>query len=133
PGDSNTLSLASGESQATLADHGVIALGQALDKVVGQRGAGGFNHSLMRNIRLAISDVVAHRIVEQDGFLGHNPDLRAQRSHGDIANVEAINLDGARGYIEETRDQVHQRALPRPAGAYNGDDFSGPNLQVHLA
>ena len=41
-----------------------------------QGGFGSFNHGFLGNVRLAISYVVAHRIIKEDSFLRYHADLR---------------------------------------------------------
>ena len=73
------LPLAAGEPEAALADHRVVAIRHSQDEVMRQRGLGGALHLLLRNVRLPVGDVVAHRVIEQHGLLRHNADLPAQR------------------------------------------------------
>ncbi len=88
-------------------------------------------------MRLPVGDVVAHRVVEQDGVLGDDGDLRAQRRDGQIADVAAVNEQAPAGDVEEARQQVHQRGLARAAGADDCDHLSRPHLKIdvvqHLA
>ena len=53
-------------------------------------GPGRRFHLRLRNCRLAIGDVVSQGVVEQHHLLRDYSDLRAEGSHGNIADVKAI-------------------------------------------
>jgi hypothetical protein len=44
-------------------------------------------HRLVGGAREAVRDVVAHRVVEQDGLLRDDPELGAQRGERHVAQV----------------------------------------------
>ena len=50
-------------------------VGQGHDEIVRQRRVGSFFHPLSRGLGMAIRDVVANRVIEQDGVLGDHGDL----------------------------------------------------------
>src|SRR5208337_3832277 len=85
------------------------------------------------DVRLAIGDVVAHRVVEQNRFLRDDADLRAQRGQGYIAHVVAVNQQPSGSHIEEARNQVNQRAFARAARAHDGQHFAAPNLKIYAS
>ena len=95
-----------------------------LDKFVCQRGLGGVDHPLLGNIRLAVSDVVAHRVVEEDCLLGHLADLSAQGVKADVAQVMAVDHNANRGDIKKAWNQVDEGSLPCAAGADERDHFA---------
>ena len=95
PGNGEPLLLAAGKPHPGLADHGVEAPRQGLDKVQGIGGTGRRPHLGLGGIAAAIHDVVAHRIVEENGLLGHHGELPAQAVQGQPANVLAVNQNGA--------------------------------------
>ena len=43
--------------------------------------------SASRGLQAAVGDVVAHRVVEQDGLLGDHADLGPKRRQGDVPDV----------------------------------------------
>ena len=102
-----------------------------------QRRLGRPLHVLLRNVRLAVGDVVAHRVVEQHRLLRHDADLRPQRGQRKIADVDAVHQNASAGDIEKARDEVHQRGLARAAAADDRQHLAGLHLQVdalqHLA
>ncbi len=98
-----------------------------------QGGAGRGLHLLLRDGRLPVGDVVAQGVVEQHRLLGDDADLRAQRGQRGVAHVAAIDEQASGGHIEETRDQMHQRALARAARSHDGHHFSGPHFEIDVA
>ncbi len=69
----------------------VVALGQLHDEVVRLGGFGGGDDLFVAGIRAAVADVVAHRAGEQDGLLGHDPDLRQERVLLDLADIDPVD------------------------------------------
>ena len=78
-GDGHALAFAAGETKAFLADDRVVALRHAQDEVMRQRVVRGLLDQIELHIRLAVGDVVAHRVVEEDGLLRDLGNLAAQR------------------------------------------------------
>ena len=81
----------------------------------------------------AVRDVVAHRVVEENRLLAHDAGERAQRRELDLARVDAVEGDAAVGRLVEARNQIHQRALPRPARADQRDDLAAPRDEADVA
>jgi hypothetical protein len=46
---------------------------------VAVRGLGGGDEFVLGGVEFAVEDVLAHRAVEQERFLAHDADVRAQR------------------------------------------------------
>ena len=69
-----------------------------------QRRLCGRFHPLQRYVRLAISDVVTNRIVEQERLLRHRAHQLPQGGDGGVAQVVAVDGDGAGRRIEKTWD-----------------------------
>src|SRR5262249_37425277 len=44
-----------------------------------------------------------------------------------------VNLDGPGSHVEEPRDQMHQRAIPRPARTDDGHALAGVDVDIHVA
>src|SRR5579872_6856274 len=130
--DRNPLALAARKPDASFADHFIVTRGQRLDEIVSQSGTGCGFHLLQWNVGLAVGDVVAHGIVEQNGFLRDDSYLLAQRCESYVANIVTIDQKAALGYIEETRNQVDERALARTARANDGYDFAVTDFEVDI-
>ena len=95
-----------------------------------QRHAGGLLHFFQRNVRLAVGDVVAHRVVEEDGLLRDVADQPAQRVGFQIAHILAIHQQTAAGHVEEARYQVDQRGLAGAAGTHESHHLSARHGEI---
>ena len=76
--DRETLFLSAGEPAGVFADAGLVALGQPVDELVGERGRRRRPDRLFRRAGPAVRDVLPGRGVEQDRVLGDDPDLAPQ-------------------------------------------------------
>ena len=72
-------------------------------------------------IRRSVRDVRAHGVVEQDRVLAHDSRERAERGERDLARIDAVERDQAVRRFNEARNEIDQRALPRPARADERD------------
>ena len=128
PGNGDELPLALAQVCARLHQGRVVALRQALDCV---RRAGKLSrapHLLLGCIRLPVEDVLPHRSREKPAVLQHHAEGATQAGPGVAADVDAVDQDGTRGDLVETRKEVDDgglagaRVLPTiavtlPAGA----------------
>ena len=76
------LPLAAGQGQALLADHGVVAVRQAGDELVGLSGPGRGDDLLVRGAGPAVGDVGADRVGEQEAVLASPGRSRRAASPG---------------------------------------------------
>src|SRR5207245_1034093 len=129
-GNRDALALAARQAQATLTDDGLVAVRHLRDEIVGKSGAGRRLDGFLRDMRLTISDVVAHRVVEQHRFLRDDADLRAQRGKGHIADIVTVDLQTAGSQIEEARNKVDESALPGATGAYDGEHLTPLHFKI---
>ena len=83
-------------------------------------------------LRPAVADVVEHRVVEEQRFLGDQADLAAQVAQPHVAKRHAVQADRAAGGIGEARDQVGQRALAAAVGADDGHGLAEGDPQVDV-
>ncbi len=90
-GDANTLALAAGEFNATLADNRVIAVFSFYDEVVRQCGFGGLLEQFLVGVWLAVGDVFANRATEEVHILRYHGYLIAQGFLGDRFNIVAVD------------------------------------------
>jgi hypothetical protein len=116
-GDRQPLPLAARQALAALADPRLVAVGQRRDELVRVRGAGRRLDPLARGARRPVADVAGDGVVEQHRVLRDHADLRPQRGDRHVADVDAVDEDGAAGDVVEARDQVDQRVLPAPLRA----------------
>jgi hypothetical protein len=81
------LALASGKPHPALSNDSIVPCGKAHNKIMGQRCSDRGLDFFLRNLRLAVGDVVADGIVEQDRVLGDDADLKTQGRESYVAHV----------------------------------------------
>jgi len=92
----------------------------------------GLLHQLQVDFWLAVGDVVAHRVVEEDGLLRDLGNIAAQRAQREVAQVVAVDENAAAGNVEEARNQVGESGLACAAGAYQRQHFAGAQLKIDV-
>ena len=132
PGDGDELPLALGEPGAVAGEHGLVALGQPGDEVVGVGQLGGVDALLVRGVQLAVADVVHHRAGEQVGLLEHHPQGAAQIGLADFVDVDAVVADFAVVNVVEPVNQVGDGGLACAGGPHEGDLLAGLGVQGHI-
>src|ERR1017187_5430059 len=128
--DGEALALAAGKLDAAIANHGLGALREALDKFVGEGGFGGGADGLFLYALASVGDVVGHGVIEQKGILRHQADLAAQARQAEGAHVAAVDLDAARGEVIETRHQVGDGGLAPSTRPYQGHHLAGLYFEI---
>ena len=124
-GDGDELLLPLGDVAAVFGDHGVVALGQLLDKVVDVRHFGGVLHLFKGGFVTAVGDVFVDGASEQPGFLQHHRVGGAQVGAFDLLNLVVVDVDRAPLLVVKAHQQVDDRGLARAGGADNGRDRAG--------
>ena len=99
---------------------------------MGQRRARRFFHRLERKRRDGRRRCCCDGVIEQDGVLGDDGDLGAQRGDGQVADVVSVDEQPPAGDIEEARQQMDQRGLAGAAGADDGDHLARADLQIDV-
>ena len=84
-------------------------------------------------VRLAVGDVVGHRVVEQQDLLRHQAEPQTQIAEPHVADVDAVDRDPAGDRIVEPRQQLHERGLAAAVGADDGHRFAGPHFELNVA
>ncbi|GJC95043.1 hypothetical protein ColKHC_03869 [Colletotrichum higginsianum] len=140
-GDGDALLLAAGEEEATLADVGHVALGEAGDEVVGvghPRGVldqlllllvGG---ALVLGADEAVPDVLVDGGGEEGGLLADEGHLLAEPAQVQGADVVAVEVDGAAHGVVEALDEADDGALAGAGGADQGGGLAGGDVQGHV-
>ena len=96
-GDAEKLALAHRQPLAALAQHGVVALRQALDEIVRADELGHGDDAAGILVDHAHGDVLAHRAGEELHVLRHAADLGAQLRRRDVGDVGAVDQHAAGG------------------------------------
>lgn len=119
-GDADALALATRKVEATVADGGVVAVGERLDKVVGKSGTRG-GTDLVEGVAVGSeSDVGGHGVVEEDAVLANKAKLRAEGVDVEVEDIVAINGDKSRDGVVEAGKEVDEGAFASPRRADDG-------------
>ena len=123
-GDPDALPLAAGQAHALGAELGVVALGEGLDELVRRGRLGGVDDLVRGGVR-AVGDVLADGAGEEDRVLQDDRDLVAQPGCRAVADVAAVDGDGALCGVVEAGDEGRQGRLPGAAGAGQREALAG--------
>ena len=131
PRDGDALPLSTGQHKTTLPKHSFVSLRQLINKRICQGGSCRLLDHFHRHQRAPVGNVVAHRVVEQDGFLRDDANLVAQISYMKITKVDAINFHGSSRRIVKTRDQVRDSTLTSAGAAAQSHGTTHRNFKAH--
>ena len=93
--DGHALLLSAGESDTAFADLGLVALRQGFDGAVDFGHFAGMHDLVEGGVRVGHHEVVVEGAGEEDGFLRHDAEVVAQFVGREVADVVAVDLDGA--------------------------------------
>lgn len=131
-GQRQALLLAAREPEASLADQGVIALGQGRDMVMDLRHLRGRDHIGPGRLGADKAQVLGHRGIEQIGLLRHDPQHLRQRRKAEIAQIHPVEADRASVDIVKPRQKVAERGLARARRPDDGDMAARRDGQGHI-
>ena len=126
----HALFFAARQLQATLAHHGVVALGCGRDEIVNVRSACRLLHLGFGRVGSTIGNVVAHGVVEQHGILRHDAHGTAHAALGHLANVLSIDGDRATAHVVEAKQQTCQGGFARPRRPHHRHGFARWNFKA---
>ena len=112
PGNGDALLLAAGKTGTTLADDGVIALGQGENEVVATGFLRRSHHFLVGGIGASKLDVVFHRVGKEIDLLKYHGDLIHQVLQSIVLHILTAHKDGAALHIPEPGDEITQCGFP---------------------
>jgi len=119
------------EFYAAIADWGVVAFRKLLDELVSERRLRSLDHLFPRKGRLAVSDIVCHRIVEEKSLLRDQTNCGSQRLQRVIANVVTVDPDGAHSGISKPRNETGESGLAGAARTDERHNFARANFERH--
>ena len=131
-GDGQQLTLALRQVRAVAGQHGVVALGQALDEAVGVGQTGCGDALLVGGLQTAIADVLHDRAGEQVGILQHDAQRAAEVGFLDLVDVDAVVPDLAVLDVVEAVDKVGDGGLAGTGGADEGDLLARTAIEVDV-
>src|SRR5580700_2790368 len=103
-----------------------------MDEIMRQRSSRRSLDLFHGHVRLAVSNVVANRVIKQNSLLRDDSNLLSQRSQRYIAHVVAVDQQASLSRVKKTGDQVNQRALARTARPDDRDHLSTANYEVNV-
>ncbi len=123
--------LPAGQAQALLADERVHARRQRV-REVRLRHIQGFVQGFLGPVRRPEEHIVADGIGEQRGVLERDAHHAPELVDVELAQVNAVDGDGAVRDVVQPRDQLDQRALTAPRNTDQRHGFARPDLQVDV-
>ncbi len=119
------LALSAGKAHAPLAHLRIESPRQVFDELHGVSRPRGFDDRLpARRGERAVGDIGGHGVVEEHDLLADEGDVGAQGGQRELADVDAVEQDGARVGKVEARHQVHERALAAAGVADQGQGLT---------
>jgi hypothetical protein len=113
PRDGKALLLTAGQTVATVADHGVEAVGQHRDQIHDLGRSQRTPQLVLVRIRPGVGEVGANGVVEHVRVLGDDTDGIVQRLERHCAQVAPPEPNDATGRVVEPGHQVGDRRLAR--------------------
>ncbi len=130
--DRDALLLAAREFQAALADRAPVAVGQRGDEIVDARAPRRLGDLVLAGAGAAIADVVADRIVEQHRVLRHDADGAAQAVLAHVAQILAVDADGAAIDVVEAEQQPRDGRFAGAARAHDRDRVARRHAKAQI-
>ena len=118
-GQGDALALPAGERSSALPQLGVEAVGQGVDEALGLGHAQRPADRRLVDV-LAEGDVLAHGVVEDEGLLEHQRDIRGQGVGREGAQVGAVHGDGALVGVHEPGGEQGEGGFAGAGGADDG-------------
>ena len=133
PCNVDALFLAARKFVTAVAYIGIIALWQLHNKIVRIGHFGRLNDFLVGGIRFGQSDIIAHRVVEQNGFLRYDGHQVAQIPFAYITDINAVNRDLSTGYVIKPHQQMGNGGFPTPRLPHQSHCGSLGHPERHIA
>ena len=132
PGDGETLLLSARQGDATLADVGVIAVGETHDLIVQLGDLSRLDHIVNIGMGNPVSNVVADRGIEEEHVLLYHAHVAPQGVQGKVPDVVTVDDNPPLGDIIEAGQQIDDRALATARCAQKGNHLSGCHFHRHV-
>ena len=113
PRNRHALPLAAREPVSALADDGVVPVRERCNELVDLCCPRRLLDLLVTRLRLRKAKVLAHRRMEEVGLLRDDTDGRGERLERQLADVDAVDRDGALGRVVKSRHEIAARRLAR--------------------
>ena len=116
-----------------LADDGVVAVGRAFDELRCLCKLGRPLDLFLRGIKLAVGDVVADGVREEEGVLEYESNALSELPQLKFTDVDAIDCNRAAVYVVEAWDEAGHGGLSGGGGSDESDRGSGGHAQREVA
>ena len=123
--EGDELALARGQRLPALVDRGVEAVGEPVHQLAQPDLVDGVPDLVVGGAGPGERDVVPDGPGEEEGLLGHDAELRAQRGQRHALEVVAVDEHPARRRVVEAGDQLGHGRLAGPGGADEGHRLPG--------
>ena len=124
--------LAAGQAHAALADHGVEARSEQLDRGQQLRNARRFVHSIRFAVLCAEENIVPDRAEKKKNILRHIADGVFQATARQLLDIYAVDEDRPILGLVKPQEQIHQRALAGSGLADDRANCSSGYLQIDI-
>ena len=131
-GDADQLPLSHRQSLPPFAQHGVVALRQALDEIMGAHELGHRHDAAGILVGDAHGDVFPHRTGEELQLLRHAADLAAKLRRRNVRNVGTVDHHPPARWAEQSLDEIGDRGLARPGRSDDSQDLAGGDVEVGI-
>ena len=131
PGDGQPLLLPARQAVTPLAHQRVEAQRQTLDHVQNARVPARRGDLVRRGLRAGVAEVGPHRVVEQVRVLRHDADGGSQRLARDVAQISAVDGDGALVGVVEAQQQRREGGLARTRWPHQRHQLAGGDVEAH--
>ena len=132
PGDGDSLPLAAGELDATLADQRVIAVLELRYELVRVRPVRSPDDLLGRRPRPAVADVLEEAPVEEARVLRNEGERTAQARLRHVADILPVDADRAGRHVVHPHQQPHESGLARAARADEAQPLTRRNEELEV-
>src|SRR3989338_5687640 len=128
----DTLAFSSTQSNPPLAYERIEALGARLDESVDVRHPCSFPHLLIRYRIIIETNIVADGVVQEEKVLRHICDIHAPLRKRNLTTINAIELDCAFAWFEESQDEIDRCRFARPRWAHDAHHRPFPYRELNI-
>ena len=111
---------------------GVVAVGEALDELVGAGQTAGVNQLLVGGVGVAPAEVFLDGAGEQLVLLQHHGHVVPEHLKIVVPDVDAAHFQGALADVVQAGDQLYQGRFAGTGATQNADRRAGGDVQVHF-